>query len=279
MFGTTLIVFRETLEAALFIGIIAASTQGILHRTKWLSTGILIGAMGSFLLASMMKQLSDWAEGIGQELVTICILSVALIMLAWHAIWVNAHAKQMVLHAKSIGQVADHTSASLWAVAIAVAMAVVREGAETVLFVAGLSAGTQYTPSEMASSVLLGLILGIVTGWLIYSGLGKLKPHRLFQITNILLLLLAGNLASQLAKVLNQSDWLPWLSESAWDTSNYRPNDSLFGMVLHGVVGYDANPSQMQLLAYVSTAAVIWVASKLASLSADRPKAALFASA
>ncbi|NBY18361.1 MAG: iron permease, partial [Betaproteobacteria bacterium] len=110
--------------------------------------------MGSFLLASMMKQLSDWAEGIGQELVTICILSVALIMLAWHAIWVNAHAKQMVLHAKSIGQLADHTSASLWAVAIAVAMAVVREGAETVLFVAGLSAGTQYTPSEMASSVL-----------------------------------------------------------------------------------------------------------------------------
>jgi high-affinity iron transporter len=78
---------------------------------------------------------------------------------------------------------------------------------------------------------------------------------------------------------LNQSDWLPWLSESAWDTSNYLPNDSLFGMVLHGVVGYDANPSQMQLLAYVSTAAVIWVASKLASLSADRPKAALFASA
>jgi high-affinity iron transporter len=61
MFGTTLIVFRETLEAALFIGIIAASTQGILHRTKWLSTGILIGALGSFLLASMMKQLSDWA--------------------------------------------------------------------------------------------------------------------------------------------------------------------------------------------------------------------------
>ncbi len=270
MFGTTLIVFRETLEAALFIGIIAASTQGLLHRSRSLGLGIVSGGLGSFLMASLMNQLSAWADGIGQELVTACILSVALLMLAWHAIWVSTHAKQMVQDAKRIGQLALAQQGSLWAVTLAVALAVLREGAETVLFVAGLSASEDNTRSSMVLSVLVGLSLGSCVGWLIYSGLGKLKPHRLFQITNILLLMLAGNLASQWVKVMNQSDFLSWLAEPAWDIASWLPNDSLIGMLLHGIVGYDANPSQMQVGAYVLTALIIWSASQMVSARAQR---------
>lgn len=42
MFTTALIVFRESLEAALFIGIVAAATRGVAGRTRWLGAGVAI---------------------------------------------------------------------------------------------------------------------------------------------------------------------------------------------------------------------------------------------
>ena len=103
MLGTGIIVFRETLEAALFIGIVAASTKGLDKRTRWLSLGVAMGMLGSLLMASAMDSISNWAEGFGTDLVTACILVIALAMLAWHCIWVSAHAKDMVKQARSLG--------------------------------------------------------------------------------------------------------------------------------------------------------------------------------
>ena len=37
MFTTALIVFRESLEAALLIGIVAAATRGLAGRSRWLA--------------------------------------------------------------------------------------------------------------------------------------------------------------------------------------------------------------------------------------------------
>ena len=139
-------------------------------------------------------------------------------------------------------------NSTLWALSVAVGLSVLREGAETVLFVAGLVSGSQESSFSIGMSVLAGLAAGVLAGALVYAGLGKVKPQRLFAVTNVLILLLAGNLASQLAKTMNQADWVPYLSDNAWDISSWLPNESAPGMVLHGIIGYDANPMQLQLL-------------------------------
>ena len=263
MLGTGIIVFRETLEAALFIGIIAASTKGLDKRTRWLSLGVGLGLFGSLLMASAMESISNWAEGFGTDLVTACILILALAMLAWHCIWVSTHAKDMVKEARTLGSEAASGSSSLWALSVAVGLAVLREGAETVLFVSGLVSGSEESTAAIVLSVAAGLATGALAGGLVYVGLGKIKPQRLFAVTNVLILLLAGNLASQLAKTLNQADWVPYLSETAWDISSVLPNESAPGMLLHGVIGYDANPMQLQLLFYAATVALIYFATRI----------------
>lgn len=149
-------------------------------------------------------------------------------------------------------------------------MTVLREGAETVLFVAGLVTGSTEGAGSMMAGASLGLVLGVSVGWLIYSGLGQVQPRRLFAITNVLILLLAGNLASQLAKTMQQADWLHWLSDNAWDSSSLLSNDSLVGMLLHGVVGYDASPSQLQVLFYVLTSVVIGLSARQIRLRSTR---------
>ena len=275
MFGTGLIVFREALEAALFIGIIAASTRGVINRTRWLCFGVAVGILGSVLMASVMGQISAWAGGIGQDIVTACILSTALCMLAWHCIWVSPNSHQMVQEAKQIGSATSKGNQTLWALAIAVALSVLREGAETVLFVAGLVLGSTESLGTLTLSVALGLAMGVLAGWLIYKGLGQVKPQRLFAVTNILILMLAGSLASQLAKTANQADWISLLGDQAWDISALLPNDSAIGMVLHGVLGFDASPTQLQVLFYLATIIFIWIVAKQIKLLISRNRMAM----
>ena len=43
MFAVALIFFREVLEAALVIGILAAATTGLPGRTRWILTGVGAG--------------------------------------------------------------------------------------------------------------------------------------------------------------------------------------------------------------------------------------------
>ncbi len=262
MFGSGLIVFRESLEAALFVGIVAAATRGVMNRTRWLSFGVAAGVFASVLMASAMAQISSWANGIGQDIVTAFILSITLCMLAWHCIWVSPNSNQMVQDAKQIGASTSQGNQTLWALATAVALSVLREGAETVLFVAGLMKESSESQGALISSVTIGLAVGAFAGWLMYAGLGRVKPQHLFAVTNIFILMLAGSLASQLAKTANQADWISVFSERAWDTSALLPNDSAIGMVLHGVLGFDASPTQLQVFFYFGTTALIWVAAR-----------------
>jgi high-affinity iron transporter len=262
MFGIGLIVFRETLEATLFVGILAAATRSLTNRTRWLTLGVALGVLGSLLLAAVIERICNLANGLGQDLVNAAILGVALMMLTWHTIWASAHALEMTQEAKHLGKDASQGSGPLWAVALAVAMTVLREGAETVLFVAGLITARTEGAVPMMAGALMGLMLGVLAGWLVYGGLGRLQPRRLFAVTNVLILLLAGSLASQLAKTMQQADWLNWLSDNAWDSSSLLTNDSPLGMVLHGVMGYDASPSQLQVLFYVLTSTFIGLSAR-----------------
>ena len=83
MFSAAIIVFRESLEAFLIISIMVAATRGISHRGKWIAGGVLIGLLGSALVASGMERISSVADGMGQELFNVGILVIAVAMLAW----------------------------------------------------------------------------------------------------------------------------------------------------------------------------------------------------
>ena len=74
MFAAALIVFRESLEAALIISIMAAATRGIPLRGRWITGGILAGLFGAAVVASSMELISNAASGLGQELFNAGIL-------------------------------------------------------------------------------------------------------------------------------------------------------------------------------------------------------------
>lgn len=74
-------------------------------------------------------------------------------------------------------------------------------------------------------------------------------------------------MASQAARLLVQADILTKLTTPLWDTSAMLPVNSVPGMLLHSLVGYDPKPAGIQLIFYVLTLAAIAIGMKLANRS------------
>jgi len=95
MFGTAVIVFREVFEAGLVIGIVAAALGHAPKAMQYIWGGVLAGVAGSLLVALLASQISNLFEGYGQELFNAAILCLAVLMLAWHTLWMARSGRQM----------------------------------------------------------------------------------------------------------------------------------------------------------------------------------------
>lgn len=263
MFGSALIVFRESLEAALLIGIIAAATRGLTHRNRWLVIGASVGIIGSLIVAWMTERISQMANGSGQELFNATILGIAVLMIGWHNIWMASHGKEMANKAKSVGSDILNGNQELSAVAIAIALTVLREGSEATLFLQGMVASASGGSGSVLLGGLIGLLAGAGLGMVTYFGLLRIPLRRFFSVTGGLLLLLAAGLAGQMAKFLIQADWIPALATPLWDISGLLPSDSGLGAALHILIGYEAQPSGMQVIFYAVTFASIFAGASL----------------
>ena len=257
MLGAAIIVFRESLEAALLIGIVAAATRGIPGRKNWIAGGILAGAAGASVVAALTGQLSGLFDGVGQELFNAAVLGVAVVLLAWHNIWMSAHASELAAAAKRVGTEVGAGRRRLSAILVVVAVAVLREGSESVLFLYGLMAGGEVNVPGVLGGGLFGVLAGACLGLVLYAGMLKIPMRWFFSVTGALILLLAAALASQLAKFLIQADVLPSLGSPLWNTSAALSDRSPLGTLLHALAGYDATPAGMQVLFYAVTALAV----------------------
>lgn len=257
MISAAIIVFRETLEAALILGIIAAATVGVPRRGRWLAAGVVAGVMGALVVASMTEQIADLMHGMGQELFNACVLGLVVVMLSWHNIWMARHGAHLARDARQLGRDVHAGTKELPILFLVIALAVLREGSETALFLYGMAMGSNAGLLTVLNGAALGLAAGAAAGLALYLGFLRIPPRWFFAVTSGLILFLAAAMASQVARLLIQSDILPSLASPLWDSSALLANDSPLGTLLHTLLGYDANPAGMQVVFYVATLVLI----------------------
>ena len=256
MAGIAVLVFREVLEAALVVSVVFAATRGVPGRTRWIGAGIAAGVLGAIAVALSASAIADAAAGMGQELFNATVLLAAVTMIAWHAIWMATHGKELAMQMQTLGAEVSVGQRPLAALLIVVALAVLREGSEIVLFLFAQAAGGSGW-IDIAGGIALGLAGGVATGVALYLGLLRIPIRHFFTATNWLLLLLAAGMASQAARFLVQADLLPSLGPRLWDTSALLSDRSILGQTLHALIGYDARPAGVQVVFYVVTGVLI----------------------
>jgi len=123
---------------------------------------------------------------------------------------------------------------------------------------------------ELLAGGVVGLLLGCAVSALTFFGLVKIPARYLFGVTTTLITFLAAGLAAQSIVFLQQAGLITTLSGTAWDTSQFLTDSGLIGRVLHTLVGYTDQPSEMQVVVYATTLLIIFSLTRL--LAPNKPR-------
>ncbi|MDQ6950760.1 MAG: FTR1 family protein [Mariprofundales bacterium] len=263
MISAILIVFREMIEMALVLGVLLAATDQLPNSRRWIGAGAALGAVGASVVAWFMEAMEGSFDGNGEFMFNAAVLIMASLLIGWTVIWMQRHGKNIQTHTRQLSQAVATGEAPVTALAIIAMASVMREGSEAVFFLLGAVQATDQDGWSIAIGAGAGIVLGAVVAWGIYKGLRYIPLKQTFRVINTLLILLAAGMASQAVWNLVAIEKLPPLIDQLWDSSWLLTQDSPVGELLHALIGYDPQPSAMQILVFVATLLILaWLTTK-----------------
>lgn len=247
------VVWRESVEAMLVIGILYAwlkrndpGGRGI--RALWLGVGAGVGlalALGWAMLAAQSE-----LSGQALEWFQTAIVFAAAGLITQMVLWMQSHGREIKKNLEhDLARATEH--ANWFGVAAIAALAIAREGAETVIFLYGLGL-EQDGGAGLAIGALAGFALAALTAWAAARGLRFVDYRTFFRISGLLLLIFAAALLVGGVERLIGMGWLPALIEPLWDSSRLLDDSTAAGRMIAALTGYRAQPSLMLLLSYVA---------------------------
>jgi len=238
LLSSVIIVLREVLEAAMLLCILLAMSRFMKLRMRWFYISLAAGVAGAVAYGNHLAAISDLFDGAGQELLDAGLqIAIYLLLLAILPLMIINHHR------------GSYRPALLQcAMLAAVALAVLREGAEIYVYLSAF----RYQP-QLFSGVLTGALLGVGIGFSIgalcyYLLLGLPRRYTLLA-TCVLLTLVGAGMCAQAAQMLIQVDWLP-AQAPLWDTSALLPEESLPGQLLYALLSYEASPTPIEVAFY-----------------------------
>lgn len=256
MIAVILIVFREVLEAGLIISVILAACKGY-KISHLVIAGITSGVIFSGLLALFTNSIENALSGTGQEVFNSALLLTATLMLSWQIVWMSTKGKEMADASRNEVRNILSEGNKNYAIAVVVAIAVMREGSEVVLFMYSIIISTGTSVTAMFTGGIIGVIAGIVFTFLLYRGLILIPLKFIFLLSNIVLTFIAAGLASQGIGILSSIDIIPAIKDTVWDSSWLLSDNSWEGGLARAIFGYTSTPSGVQIITWILVAALI----------------------
>lgn len=260
LFQILFIVWRESVEALLIIGILAAwmaENDTTTSGRKYLWGGVLTGIAAAFGLASTLMVFANSFSGEAQDWFQTALVLLAGMLIVQMVFWMQAHGRTLKSELQSgLAEAAQHRH--WWGVFTLALVAVAREGSETVVFLYGiLSAGADAAGGLLlvTGAILGGFALALATYGLLQLGRHWLSWRAFFRVTEVLLLLLACQMFTSGADKLIGLGILPF-TDPLWDTSWILNDMGRWGGLVAGLTGYRALPGTVTVVVW----ALYWAA-------------------
>ncbi len=251
--GVAIVALRESLEALLVCGILAGIVAKLGHpeARKPIVVGGLLGVGVSIAAGILAYDLAGGLAGrYGPAFEALASL-VAVAILTYMIVWMYKHTQQSMgsLHAKAKDAVLSGRSSVLLGLAFVI---VVREGLETVVFIAAQAAQT--TVAQVLLGLAAGILVALVLAVFLFRGVVRLSLERFFAVTGVLLILIGGGLLGYAAHEGEEAGWLPE-TPRAFDASEALPHkcgdavtaNCVAGGLLYGLIGYRATPAWLDI--------------------------------
>ena len=252
-----LIGLREGVEAALIVAIVLAyvvRTGNGRHIPKiWLGSGaavILSVALGLLIfntVGSFEEPYEQLFEGSAMLL--------AAVVVTWMLFWMRRQSMNLRGELQAaVDRVLSESTA--WGLAILAFTAVIREGVETALFLAGQATSAETGAGSVLVGAVLGLGVAVLIGWGFYRGSRAIDLRRFFRWTGIALVFIAAGLLShavhEFIEVAEIAGVTVIGSQTAFDISNVLSHDDGIGQFLRAIFGYSAHPEVLTFVIHVA---------------------------
>ena len=213
--NSAIIVFREGLEAVLFLAAITASFAGARSRMRrpvliGAALGLLVSVLTWVLAQTILRSLEQYGERL-EAVVGLLAIAVLLLIMNWffHKVYWTGWISRFHRQRKKIESGARYGffSAQVLGLGLLGLTSVYREGFETVLFLQSLelSAGT-VTVLEGAG---LGLALTLLVAVATFALQRKLPYKKMLIVTGVLIGFVLVVMVGQTARTMQGTGWLP----------------------------------------------------------------------
>jgi len=256
------IVWRESVEALLVVGILYAWLKNgdadARRGVPYLWGGVALGILAAIGLGAALVGFTEVLSGDAQDYFQTGMVLVACVLIVQMVLWMKQHGRTLKREMEESLEKSTQ-DANWWGVTILVALAIAREGSETVIFLYGLGFGQSgHVDASQYLAVLIGLALAFLTFYLLQLG-GKIFSWRhFFRITEIMLLFLGAGLFQTGVDKLIDKEILPTIVDQVWNSSAILDDSSTFGSLVATLTGYRAHPALMNLIAYAVYWLVVW---------------------
>jgi len=254
MIATFVLFLREGLEASLIISILFAALRQLGQmgkaRAVWVGVGLAVlgSLLGGIALYVFVHEYTDTTLHTIFETMTYLV---AVLLLTTMTFWVQRHSrslkKEITFKATSAG--------SGFALGLLAFTTVGREGLESAFFT--LAFAFQTNAVLLLAGALLGMLSAVGLCVLIYR-LGYRLDYRLFfRVMGVLLLFFAAGLLSDAVQNMQELGWLTIGTAPLWNTAHILSEESVFGDLLHGIIGYAQAPTVLQGIFYTTYLLVV----------------------
>jgi len=251
MSSSFIITLREGLEAGLIVAIILAYLKASGQRPHFRT--VLISAIAavavSLAVGAVIFAIAGEFEGRSAEAFEGTAMLIAVGVLSWMVVWMKRQSAGIKKTLETdIAQAVGVGSA--FALALIPFTAILREGLETAVFL--FAATRTSTPLESTVGASAGLLGAVALTWGIYSGGYRVNLRVFFNVTGVLLVVLAAGLLVNGLKDLHEAGVISNLGPHAWDTYGTLADNSQIGKFLSTILGYDSSPYIGLVIAHIS---------------------------
>jgi high-affinity iron transporter len=245
LLSSVIIVLREVLEAALLFSLLMVLSRRLGISCRWVIAALVIGLLTAAIYGFNIDLVSEWFDGVGQEIVNALLQGTIYLLLSALAV--------ITVRFRRGFDVSE--SLIMMLMLASVTLAIVREGSEIMIYMSGFMQVTDLLLPVMAGSAI-GAGIGVSVGAVFYYALLNLGGRTAAITGAVLLILVAAGMASQAAQQLIQADWLP-SQYPAWDSSWLLEEQSVTGQLFYALVGYEATPSPLQVFIHIMAIALL----------------------
>lgn len=253
MIKLAIVIFRECLEISFLLGVILAATKPIKDSRKFVILGCLSGVFFASIFAFFAKSISESMGELGDEIFNSLVILFTALLISWTVVWMQGYTRKIRKDLNRLSEKIQTGTANQFMLVFVVAAAIFREGIEIILFIHAIASTGSIEGNEYVIGIAFGVLGGVMTGALLYTGLMKYASKYIFKISTVLLTLIAAGLAAEAAGIMTSAGIIVNFSDQLWDMSWLIANDSIIGKVLNIIIGYDSKPNGMQIIFYIST--------------------------